>query len=782
MLRSLAHLALAGFSLRSDPVEYNGRLGKIDVAPPRVDTELVLDGRLDDPVWNQAARLTGFSMYAPVDGRPASDSTEVFVWYSAKGIHFGIRAFAEPGTVRASLGDRDKSYSDDYIGIFLATSGDGRQATVFAVNPLGVQGDGIVVEGARQSGGGFSGAQVGREPTDISPDYVFQSKGRLTDFGFEVEITIPFKSLQFSDAPKQTWGINVLRKVQSRGEEHTWAPAKRAAASYIGQFGKLRDLESLDRGLVLDITPILTARADGRRMESGSWDYRSSDPQVGANVRWGLTSNLTLNGTIRPDFAEVESDAGQVITDPRQTLFFPEKRPFFLDGAEQFSTPGGLIYTRQIASPRGAVKVAGQLAGAQVAALVASDARSTSLTGDDRPLFAWVRAQRMLGGGSRVGMVYTGRHDGPYRNDVAGVDGRVVFGKIYSAQGLVAFSSTDDPNGDRSAPFIQFLAARSGERFLARYSFTSIANDFSTRSGYISRDSIANAHVEHGLTFHGKQGGFMQTARVNLALDGTWRYSRFVKRGDMIEKKLHLNSNYELRGGWGFGASVLVESFGFDPDLYRNYYVERTTGAGVDTVPFTGTARLPNLDYVVQFNTPNFQHFSFNGLYVWGKDENFFEWSSGDIGYMTLGADWRPTTQLRVSHSYIWQFYRRHTDKSLVGQSQIPRLRVEYQLSRSMLVRAVGEYQSDRQDDLRDDSRTNGPLLRKRRDGTFVRLSGYKANQFRPELLFGYTPVPGTVFFAGYGSSLEDRDSYKFRDLRREQDQLFVKLSYLVRM
>ena len=120
-----------------------------------------------------------------------------------------------------------------------------------------------------------------------------------------------------------------------------------------------RDLESLDRGLVLDVTPIVTARADGRRAGRATGTTRSSNPQFGANVRWGLTSNLTLNGTIRPDFAEVESDAGQVTSDPRLTLFFPEKRPFFLDGAEQFSTPGGLIYTRRIASPRGAAKVAG---------------------------------------------------------------------------------------------------------------------------------------------------------------------------------------------------------------------------------------------------------------------------------------------------------------------------------------------------------------------------------------------------------------------------------------
>jgi hypothetical protein len=762
---------------------YSGRDGRLDVSPPRVQAEIVVDGRLDEPVWNQAARLTGFSLYAPVDGRPASDSTEVLVWYSAKAIHFGVKAFAEPGTVRASLGDRDKSYSDDYIGIFLSTLGDRRQATVFASNPLGVQGDGIVVEGAQAGGGGFGGAYVGREPTDISPDYVFQSKGRLTEYGYEIEISIPFKSLQFGDAPKQTWGINIIRKVQSRGEEHSWAPAKRAAASYIGQFGRLTNLESLDRGLVLDVTPILTARADGRRGLDDRWDYDASNPQLGANVRLGLTSNLTLNGTVRPDFAEVESDAGQVTSDPRLTLFFPEKRPFFLDGAEQFSTPGGLIYTRRIASPRGAAKVTGTLAGMSVAALVASDARSTSLSGEDRPLFTWLRMQRTLGGGgSRVGLVYTGREDGPYGNHVAGADARLVFGGIYSVQGLLAVSGTSDPSGSRSGPLVQLVAARSGRRLITQYSFNSIADDFYTASGFIFRDSIAHLNLDHGVRFFGREGGLLQTAQVDLVLDGTWRYSRFVRRGDMIEKKMHFNSNYVLRGGWNLGASVLVESFGFDPDLYRNYYIERTVGTTVDTVKFTGTPRIPNLDYVLSITTPNFRHLNLSALYVWGRDENFFEWASGDIGYFTMNADWRPTTQLRVSQSYVLQTYRRRSDGTMAGSSQIPRLKVEYQLARSLLVRAVAEYQAVRQDDLRDESRTNDPLLYRRGDGSFVRLTGYRSNELRPEFLFAYTPVPGTVFFAGYGGSVIDDDAYRFRNMHREQDQLFVKVSYLLRL
>ena len=165
---------------------HNGRARELEIKLPRLDETIAIDGRLDEPVWQRAALLTGFSRYAPSDGVPADDSTEVFVWYSATAIHFGIRAYAEPGTVRATLADRDKMFSDDYIGIFIGTYNDGRQATIFGANPLGVQGDGILVETGASGSGGFGGSSVGREPTDISPDYVYQSKGRLTDYGYEI--------------------------------------------------------------------------------------------------------------------------------------------------------------------------------------------------------------------------------------------------------------------------------------------------------------------------------------------------------------------------------------------------------------------------------------------------------------------------------------------------------------------------------------------------------------------------------------------------------------------
>src|SRR3954468_445115 len=177
---------------------YRGTERNIRVQIPRIDATVQVDGRLSEPVWQQAARLTGFSEYAPDDGRPADAETEILVWYSPGAIHFGVRAHAAPGTVRATLGDRDRIENDDWIQFFLATFNDGRQASMFGVNPLGVQMDGALVEaGGQSANNGFGGVAGGRAAADLSPDFVFDSKGRLTDYGYEIEVRIPFKSLRY---------------------------------------------------------------------------------------------------------------------------------------------------------------------------------------------------------------------------------------------------------------------------------------------------------------------------------------------------------------------------------------------------------------------------------------------------------------------------------------------------------------------------------------------------------------------------------------------------------
>jgi hypothetical protein len=789
----LLHLAILAGLMGAGPI-HNGRARELEVAPPRLDETITVDGHLDEGVWQKASVLNGFSRYAPTDGIAADDSTEVLVWYSPTAIHFGVRAFAEAGTVNATLADRDKIYGDDYIGILLGTFNDGRQATVFAVNPLGVQGDGIVVERGAASGGGFGGIQTGREPTDIAPDFVFQSTGRLTDYGYEIEIRIPFKSLRYQSKPTQTWGINILRKVQSRGYEYSWAPAQRAAVSYVGQFGRLNGLTELQRGLVLDVNPVFTARSLGARGATIDDFDRTAKGDFGGNVRWGITNDWTLNGTVNPDFAEVESDAGQIVADPRQALFFAERRPFFLDAIEQFTVPNQLIYTRRIADPLTAAKVTGRRGRTSVAYLSAVDAEAVSFTRDEHPLYNLLRVQRDLGRASRAGLVYTDRVDGDVSNRVLGVDGRLVHG-VYSAQFQAAGSRTAAPDADPQMGTL-FTAdfRRTGRVFNARYRMTTLHDEFDAQSGFINRPAIANANISHNYTVYGSEGGLVESASFNVVLDGLWQYRRFVDGGDMIEKKLHINNNFLLRGGWQIGASVLTETFGFDDEFYSDLYVAEGEGGGlVRMEPFVGRGRIANLDYVLSMTTPNFRRVSASASYVWGRDENFYEWAPANIGWLSGSITFRPTDQLRLTTSYNSQSARRVADGSTVARTQIPRIRAEYQITRSIFVRAVGEYRADFADDLRDTDHGNEPIYRRTSTG-LVRARGFTTverrpshiNSLRPELLFSYLPSPGTVIYAGYGGTLLEPEAFRLGRgigaLRRQNDALFVKLSYLFRV
>ena len=259
-------------------VVYSGRERQLDVRIPRFDAEVVIDGELADSAWRHAALLTGFSQYAPNDGVSAADSTQVLVWYSATAIYFGIRAFELHGRPTATLANRDQIFGDDNVQILLGTFHDGKKALMFAVNPLGVQGDGAIIEGANITASGYiGGGLIGREQPDLSPDYVFQSRGRVTDWGYEVEVRIPFKSLGFQPKQPQDWSLNILRQVKHSGFEDTWFPAKRANATFIGQSGNLVGLVGMHRGLVMDINPEATAKATGAPGASG-YSYDTGNP------------------------------------------------------------------------------------------------------------------------------------------------------------------------------------------------------------------------------------------------------------------------------------------------------------------------------------------------------------------------------------------------------------------------------------------------------------------------------------------------------------------------
>jgi len=777
-----ALLAATLAALATQP-PYVGRDNQLHIRIPRLvaaAATATIDGSLNEPAWQQAALLTGFSQFAPLDGIPAADSTQVLVWYSSTALYVGVRAFEAHGAVHATLADRDKIAADDNVQLLIGTFHDRRQAFVFGVNPFGVQMDGTIVESGQSLGGGWTPTLSGRVGPDLSQDFVFTSKGRLTDYGYEVEIRIPFKSIKYQSADVQSWDINVVREVQHSGYEDTWAPARRSNASFLSQSGVIDSLSGFDRGLVLDVNPVVTRKATGAPSQSG-WGYTHPRPQFGANVRWGVTSNLTLNGTVRPDFAEVESDAGQFVIDPRLALFFPEKRPFFLDGLEQFSVPHSLIYTRRIAKPEEALKLTGKVAGTSIGVLSASDDPALSRKGDDLAVYNIVRAQRDLGGQSRIGVAYTDRVVGNDYNRVADVDGRVVFGQVYSGSFQYA-SSYDKTNGRvRNAPLWEGILGRNGRKFGFRYSITGIDEDFRALSGFISRPGIVHAALDHRATWFNERGSVLETLTGDILLDNTWQYSHFVHQGDAQDKKFHVSTSLGLRGGWTLGAGVYWETFGYDAGLYSNYRIERSVGATIDTIPFVGVGRIPNRDYVATITTPQWSRFNASVLYVGGQDENFFEWAQANINYLSLAVNVRPTDHLRVAGGLTYQDYWRRSDGSLAGRNAIPRVKTEYQFTRSIFLRVVGEYDLAEHDDLRDETRTFAPLI----------IGGKKALATRSasvhgDVLFSYQPNPGTVLFLGYGSegdaNPDPRDRFTYQPLVRSNDYFFVKLSYLLRM
>ncbi|PYP59755.1 MAG: hypothetical protein DMD40_02160 [Gemmatimonadetes bacterium] len=762
---------------------YSGRGRQLDVRIPRFEAEVVIDGDLSDSTWARAALLTGFSQYAPNDGVSAVDSTQVLVWYSANAIYFGIRAYELHGQPTATLADRDQIFGDDNVQILLGTFHDGKKALMFAVNPLGVQGDGALIEGANVSASGFiGGAVIGREQPDLSPDYVFQSRGRVTPWGYEVEVRIPFKSLRYQPKQPQDWSLNIVRQVKHSGFEDTWFPAHRANATFIGQSGNLIGLSGMHRGLVVDIDPEATGKTAGAPTASG-YSYDMGNPQIGGNVRWGVSDNLNLNGTIKPDFSQVESDAGQLAFDPRQALFFPEKRPFFLEGSELFQVPQGLIYTRRIVQPVVAVKLTGNASGTDIGFLSAVDQKFASASGDDNPIFNIVRAQHGLGHGSRVGVLYTDRIDGGNYNRVAEVDSRLVFNDIYGLNLQVAGSRTRTGGVTTTAPLWLAQFTMQHRVWGLRSVFAGISDDFRSASGFIGRAGIVHSYVDPSYTTYGKPGALLERFTGDILVDGIWQYQNFIHGRHIQDKKLHFNGNASLRGGWNIGAGYFVESFGYDSALYANYRLEvPRVGGGLDTIPFVGQPTIGNGEYLIQIGTPQWKHFSAGGFFLQGHDENFFEWASADLLLLSADVSYRPTDRLRNSFSYFWQQVNRRTDGSLVNVGRVARVKVEYQLSRPLFIRLVGQYIQDQTDSLRDDSRTGAPILIAGPGGTITRSAASATNLFHLDALVSYQPIPGTVVFAGYGSNMLDDDAFRFHGLTRTDDAFFLKLSYLFRL
>jgi hypothetical protein len=752
---------------------YNAREGRTSVRVPYVGAEavaqVVLDGVLDEAVWQRAAMLTGFSQYQPVDSRPSPDSTEVRVWYTRDAIYFGVRAFEPHGSVRATLADRDKVDSDDNVEIHLDTYNERNRAFVFIVNALGVQADGTKSE----AGGWIPGANVMPGQNDLSADFHWDSKGRLTEDGYEVEIRIPFNILRYPTKSVQDWGIQVQRNVQHRGAQDTWTPAVRASASFIDQQGMLVGLTGMHHGQVVQLNPEATNTVKGAPSSpGGEWSY-DSDPQIGGNVRWGLGSNWVLNGTVKPDFSQVEADATQIAADERFALFYAERRPFFVEGVDQFNAPNTLVYTRTIVHPEAAMKLTGKVGRTDVAVMSALDAEGTTPDGG-RPIVNIARVRRGFGAQSTAGLLYSERVGGGRANRIGGADVRHVFGGMYFAQAQAVLGRTSQDGVIRTAPLWQLLVDRTGRSWGFNYSVQGIGEGFATDNGFVPRTGIVQPNASNRFTLYGAPGALVEAWNVFAHWEGVWGYDEFFEGGDILESQVMLNNMFTLRGGWSVTVSPRLASYAFEAADYARLF----TGTSAVPTPFTPSDRIGTVTTQLSVSTPQYSAFSASAGMALGNDVDFLETSRVRRLDYNASLDARPTQQIRIGATYRSTSFHRRSDDVRTASTRIPRLKVEYQATRSLFLRIVAQYTATERLPLAD-PRTGQILLVRGPDGTLAPSARTSSNQLRADWLFSYRPSPGTVFFVGYGNTLRESDPLAFRGLDRMDDAFFVKVSYL---
>ena len=489
--------------------------GRPTVRPTRTTDRPSIDGRLDDVVWRSAAKITDFVQSRPLDGAPATEDTEVWIAYDNANIYFAFHLhYSDPTIMRANRVDRDRSFQDDRISIYFDPFLDQQRAYSFNLNGYGVQGDQIINArrgggfgggggrgGRRGGGGGFPGGSGGAPFGDRSWDALFDSGAQIVDDGYTAEMAIPFKSLRYpqreGDVPHR-WGFQIVREIQDKDNEtDVWSPISRDVAGFLPQMGVLEGMANLSTSRNLEFLPTVTAINFGSLdATTGTFDVQDTSPEGGMNFKYGVTSNLTADFAINPDFSQIESDRPQIEVNQRFALFFSELRPFFLEGAEIFSiqAPVTFVHTRTIVDPDYGAKLTGKVGKTTVGVLFANDAAPGNLDDQSDPAFDRT-AQTFIGrvrydlySESHVGVIATNRDFLDGHSRLAGLDSNFRLGSTHS-MGFTAISSQHrDLDGlDSTGHLIDVNFRKTGRNLSYFASGYDLSPDFQTDVGFVRR-------------------------------------------------------------------------------------------------------------------------------------------------------------------------------------------------------------------------------------------------------------------------------------------------------
>jgi hypothetical protein len=427
-------------------------------------------------------RVSDFRQYTPGDGVPVSQPTTAYLSYDDKNLYVGWICKDDPKKIRARVARRKDLESDDRVTINIDTFHDHKRAYWFDVNPYAIQYDGITTDGLGD---------------DASWETLWYTDARILKDGYVVLQTIPFRSLRFPDSAAQTWGVMLGRFITRNNEFAMWpAVTRRRAPQFVGQFGTMEIADDISPGRNVQFIPY-GLFSNSRFLDLAKGFQIHNEARGGVDAKMVLRDAFALDLTLNPDFSQVESDEPQVTVNQRYEVYFPEKRPFFMEKASLFSTPENLFFSRRIVDPQFGARLTGTAGRWSVGLLAADDqAPGAALPVDDpmhgkRALDGVLRGERGFGRQSHVGVLATSYDFGARYNRVGSLDARIRLGGNWTLFGQATASATRGSDGVRRAGPAYYVSLRhNGRHTNLSSTYTDRSPDFRTQLGYITRVDI----------------------------------------------------------------------------------------------------------------------------------------------------------------------------------------------------------------------------------------------------------------------------------------------------
>lgn len=768
--------------------------GRPTVSITRTNTPPDIDGRLDDAVWRTAARVTSFVQQRPLEGAPATEQTEVWIAYDSQNLYFAVYAhYSDPGLIRANRVDRDQTARDDTVRVYFDPFLDQQRAYALSVNGYGVQSDAVInsQEGAgttrnqRFPGGAptrggqpvlggivtgvggptgssgrtgiwqrllrkiqpenhtSGGARAG-VPGDASWDALYESSGRMMEDGWVAEMAIPFKSLRYpgrDPGDVHRWGFQIERTITSKDESVVWAPVSRNVMGMLRQMGVLDGMTNLSTSRNLEFLPTVTAIGTDEievHRDAGQAHSHGDGLSEGAlNVKYGLTPNMTFDFTYNPDFSQIESDRPQIEVNQRFAVFYPELRPFFLEGQEIYQIeapwPLSLVHTRTLVDPRFGAKLTGKVGRTSVGFMVADDEAPGKVDDHHSPAFEQSakvvlgRVRYDLYSESHIGAIFTDREFLDSYSRVGGLDGALRFGANHRFSFTALNADRQRLDGRQATgSLLDFRLRKEGRHVIYEARHNEINPDFGTDLGFIRRTDQKQSYATFSYRF--------------------WPESWIIN----WEPRVQYERNYDFAGvlqDEGIWVRMNVQ-FANNISVYTNVNRDMERYGGID---FWKTRTN------IGWNMNTSRKFGFGGS-IWQGDQIRF------IANPFLGADRqvnmnvnvRPFSRLEselIVNTSTFNDVRTDTREFDV---KIFRGRTTYQFTNRLLARNILEY------------------------NTFDRT-------LAANVLLTYRVNAGTVFFVGYDDHYRegrmiDELLYPTRSFVRENRAFFTKLQYLFRL